>query len=165
MGAANTHPDPVSLKYRIRRFILCRKNVLVSLNQNTRASCNPNALVVETLQNFKENSSPIRKKSILLNKKVENEDELLTHDLIDFDFPEDEEVFRLPSNEEDGFSYVMGYIVHKFHVKYDFLKSLDKIENDWISYKDEGGLKRMKGNVQQKFLQLEGLFRSWHFIA
>jgi len=55
MGNAHDHPDPLSFKYRMKRYILSRKHVLVAINANTAISKN-DGFIAEGLRCFNENS-------------------------------------------------------------------------------------------------------------
>lgn len=164
MGSAHDHPDPISFKYRMRRFILSRKHVLVAVNPNTTLS-NKDEFIAEGLKCFKENSSPL-KKCITDDEEtmLELDDSVLTSNLLDGELQEDEKSpeFVVPNKEVEGFSYALGYVVRKFGKKYRFLASSEENEKDWIAYKNKKGLSRMDPSVRTQFLVIEKLFKNHH---
>ena len=165
MGSGHDHPDPVSLKYRMRRYILCRKHVLVSLNPNTDIIGN-DSFMAEGIKQFSELSSPIRKPCgetlFKLNDRSTNKNTFtMCVEDTDADIVLDDARFTVPNEEIDGFKYVLGCVANKFKNKYAFLCSLEK-ENDWITYLDRGGLKRMNKDIADQFKKMEEIFRSRH---
>ena len=157
MGSGHCHPDPVAFKYRMRRYILSKKHVLVSVHPNTCLAGKQDILAAEGINSFTKNSSPINKKELYVDPEV-----LLT---AAFDIEEEEHIddFQLPTNEIDGFSYVQGFIVNKFKHKYSFLASTElHHDNDWIAAMDRGGLNRVKPDIMNDFLAAESVFRNHH---
>lgn len=165
MGRGHEHPDTVSFKYRMRRFILSRYHVLVTVNPNTTLA-KDESFLASGIKTFKENSSPIRKVCIAPTIAV-NED-LLTLSNIEIENyadAEDEletENYEVPCYEEDGFNYVLGFVANKFEGKFQFLLSSEEITEDWIARKDHGGLKRMKSEFVGYFRQVERQFKKYH---
>lgn len=119
------------------------------------------SFVVEGIKEFKKCSSPVKRAA---NESVEVDgdfnDENMNPDIPRY-LDEEFEEFTMPEEETDGFKYVLGFVAHKFKVKYPFFCSMEK-ENNWVSMKDRGGLKHMHKDYFESFVQLEYVFRNIH---
>ena len=124
---------------------------------------------------FKQNSSPIIQSVSTPNQQGESSDLCailcLTENMCsnltetsssDPDVNDPLQKFELPDSEKDWMEYFLGYIVHKFYIKYPFLGYVsDGKLNDYI-YVSLGGLKRMKAPYSEAFVALELIFRKYH---
>ena len=163
MGAANENPCPLKFNHRVKNFILGKKNVLLSAKPNTVIANNPSCITGGP-KRFSEASSPVK-------KTVAAEDiECLTATLCSFpgiftDILEesDEEMFSVPTNEQDGLHYFLGFVVNKFKCKYPQLADDTKsTTEDYISAVNRGGLQRMAPEFIEEFMKIERAFRAFH---
>ncbi|KAK4307360.1 hypothetical protein Pmani_020879 [Petrolisthes manimaculis] len=142
---------------------------LVSVQPNTHLVDDDNCMATG-LSEFVTNSSPIKGNSSSSQRIAQDQtihDPCLSAQLctnLDVSSETNEEMGNIPvpENEVEGFHYVLGYIVHKFHKTYPALVCEHKLNGDWIAVKDNGGLKRMAPTFIEKFEIAEKMFRKVH---
>ncbi|KAK4294441.1 hypothetical protein Pmani_032936 [Petrolisthes manimaculis] len=142
---------------------------LVSVQPNTHLVDDDNCMATG-LSEFVTNSSPIKGNSSSSQRTAQDQtihDPCLSAQLctnLDVSSETNEEMGNIPvpENEVEGFHYVLGYIVHKFHKTYPALVCEHKSNGDWIAVKDNGGLKRMAPTFIEKFEIAEKMFRKVH---
>ena len=136
MGAGYTHICPVTFKYRLKSFVLCHRNVLVSSHPNSKLNENipstSNLLRLKQCSANLENTTKITK--IVPNPDLTSDAHCLTsvlgHDIgigssndESFLFPE----YHIPHNEKYAMQYFRGYVVRKYASKYPYLKETKDI--------------------------------------
>ncbi|KAK3880812.1 hypothetical protein Pcinc_014733 [Petrolisthes cinctipes] len=168
-SSANDHPCPITFRYRLKRYILGSKQTLVSVQPNTLLVDDDNCMATG-LSEFVTNSSRIKVSSSSRQRIAQDQtihDPCLSAQLctnLDVSSETNEEMGNIPvpDNEVDGFHYVLGYIVHKFHKTYPPLLCEHKSNGDWISVNDNGGLKRMAPFFIEQIEIAEQMFRKVH---
>ena len=180
MGGTYDHPNALSFKYRIMRYILGKRTALTASMPNTTCA-DPCVKLTEksknTLKLYREFSSPIIKTNLknlisTLNLEVSTEhatalaDNMSVtgnalHDIVNDELMDDhtDEVYHLPECEQEGFSYVLGYIARKFPHLAD---EVEAPKDDWISTISKGYLKHMKQEFVPEFELFEYVFRQCH---
>ena len=179
MGGQYDHPNSLSFKYRMRNYIIGKRSALTSSKPNTecadpcRKLCESDKNTVKMFNLF---SSPIRPGiAHCSTQDVVSEEPVAVEDLVEpspsltgslmsiMDVTESEETcdFTLPECEQDGFSYVLGFVASKFPALAETRSDLYHV-NDWIGKKSRGGLTRMKAELVPQFERLEAIFRDSH---
>lgn len=144
MNGTYDHPDPVTLKYRIRNFVLSDKHVLVSSKPNTIAQ--DNTLQLNMIAELRKAS--FRDGSISCSSDVYTFGEL--------------DSFSVPDNEVEGFKYALGFVAHKFRKQYPHLISATTSNDQWIAKISRGNLTSMHQDFHKEFIKLDYIFRTIH---
>jgi hypothetical protein len=119
MGSVHDHPNCLSFKYRMKKYILGKNHSLTSRGINTsfkteNVSCNVK------IKDYSSISSPIQKQKEVTDQVDER---CLSGTICTKIGPsteieevesEESESFVIPENESEGFKYVLGYTARKF---------------------------------------------------
>ena len=150
MDGPYDHPCASAFKQRMKRVVIVSKHqCLISVANNT-VLVGEDKVVVSGLKSLINLSSPLKNKPATNIELCDVESLLLSDE-------------KIPDNEEDGFNYVLGYVVQKFSNKHKHLggfAALDLTKDDSIAFKNRGGLMRIADKEKPKFEKLEMLFRN-----
>lgn len=167
MGRCYDHPTPLSFQHRLKIYIMGRDTSVLSTSTNTEESESTPKITtrIDEISGYETDKTdnvepPEEHPSLTCN--------VFTPDLgvMDEEPEIHDEVLELPFPEREATDHFLGFVVHKFQLKYPALGTLLTDSNtdntSWDSFINRGGLKVMKPDYRSSFLKLEHHFRHCH---
>lgn len=160
MGATYDHPSPLSVKHRVRSYLLGKEVSLVGKNYNTARECPDSTLsqssfLKETTENVTEDSLDHELCLTAMLFSVVDAEETVNEKDQDTDFEQVAEI--------EGLNYLGGFIAKKFP-QYEFLRTNAQSGNTWVDYKCESNGKLIvpSDEFQEQLMTMENLFKCHH---
>ena len=169
MGQCYDHPTPLSFQNRIKLYIMGKDTQVLSPGANCE-DVNCSSITQVMYDNTEEDSGfclvarIFRNGLSSTNAPNDINDNNEPNKILDSDLIE-EEILDIEVPEEEAINHFLGYVVHKFRLKYPELgHRLEITEEDgsWDAYISKGGLKIMKPEYRSVLLNVDRHFYKFH---